>query len=64
MEKKLKIYKKRAGTVILASALLFTTIPSGMLHTEAAAAEQGDQEATAYFVDCGDYVVNTVCDGG
>ncbi len=63
MEKKLKIYKKRAGAVILASALLFTTIPSGMLHTEAAVAGQGDREATAYFVDCGDYVVNTVCDG-
>ena len=49
---------------ILTAALCITSIPAnGLGSVSAATAAERPDKSIVYFVDCGDYVVNTVSDG-
>lgn len=62
---KLSVLWKHAAAGILAAAVCVTSLPIGNLGTVSAAgtpAERPDS-SIVYFVDCGDYTPNTVCEG-
>lgn len=55
---------KKAAAICLTAAVCITSLPNvGMGAVMAAAPAEREDSSIVYFVDCGDYVVNTVSDG-
>lgn len=56
---------KKLLTIVLAVAVAVTGLPSGNLGAVLAAGmpTERDDDTIVYFVDCGDYTPNTVCEG-
>ena len=55
---------KKAAASCLAAAMCVTSLPAtGLATVEAAAPAERPDPSIVYYVDCGDYLVNTSCYG-